>query len=113
MKVLKNTFIASRDTGMSCWDAEVHRLEVVLLLSLADCEGAEVEVCYNRGIEIARGQSARLFELRAAMDLARLWQEQGKLTEARDLLAQVFDWFTEGFGTADLKDAKALLEALA
>ena len=72
----------------------------------------EAEACFNLALDIARKQSARSLELRAAMSLARLWQEQRKLQEARDLLAPIYDWFTEGFDTADLKDAKALLDEL-
>ena len=112
MTVLENAFASSRDTETTYWDAELHRLKGVLL-SLSGGSGAEAEACFKQAIEIARGQSAKSFELRAAMGLARLWQGEGKRTEARDLLAPVHDWFTEGFDTADLKDAKALLDDLA
>jgi predicted ATPase len=112
MKVLENAFIYSRDTETTYWDAELHRLRGVLL-SLSDGNSDEAEACFKQAIEIARGQSARSFELRAATDLARLWQGEGKRAEARDLLAPVHDWFTEGFDTADLKDAKTLLDDLA
>ncbi|MEE8187669.1 MAG: hypothetical protein V3T80_00530, partial [Kiloniellales bacterium] len=112
MKVLANAVAAYSDRGMTYWDAELHRQKGTLLLSLADGNGAEAEACIKQAIEIARGQSARSLELRAATDLARLWQGQGKRTEARDLLAPVYGWFTEGFDTADLKDAKALLNDL-
>ena len=71
------------------------------------------EACFQNSIEIARGQDAKFWELRAAVSLARLWRTQGKPSEARALLAPVYDWFTEGFDTQDLKDAKALLEELA
>ncbi len=98
---------------MTYWDAELHRQKGVLLLSLSDGNSDEAEACFKQAIEIARGQSAKSFELRAATDLARLWQGEGKRTEARDLLAPVHDWFTEGFDTTDLKDAKALLDDLA
>ncbi len=74
---------------------------------------AEAEACFHRALEVARQQSAKAFELRAATSLARLWAEQGKRAEAHDLLAPVYGWFTEGFDTADLKDAKALLDELA
>ena len=67
----------------------------------------------ERSLEIARMQKARLLELRAAMSLARLWRDQGKAQQARELLAPVYGWFTEGFDTLDLKEAKALLEELA
>ena len=113
MTVLENAFAFSRDTGTTDWDAELHRQKGVLLLSLADGNGAEAEACFKQAIKIARGQSAKSFELRAATDLARLWQGEGKRAEARDLLASVYDWFTEGFDTADLKDARALLDDLA
>ena len=74
---------------------------------------AEAESCFHHALDIARNQQAKSFELRAATSLARLWQQQGKRQEAHDLLAPVYDWFTEGFDTADLQEAKALLEALA
>jgi predicted ATPase len=112
MTVLENAFVSSSHSGMTYWDAELHRLKGVLLLALSDGNDAEAEACFKQAIEIARGQSAKSFELRAAMELARLWQGQGKRSEARDLLAPVHDWFTEGFDTADLKDAKALLDDL-
>ena len=73
---------------------------------------AEAEECFQKAIEVARHQSAKSWELRASTSLARLWQQQGKKTEARELLAPVYNWFTEGFDTADLQEAKALLEAL-
>ena len=67
--------------------------------------------CFQKALEVARRQEAKSFELQAAMSLVRLWQSQGKTTEAHDLLAPVYNWFTEGFATADLKDAKALLDS--
>jgi len=70
------------------------------------------EGCFQKAIDIARRQEAKSWELRAAMSLARLWWEQGKRQEARELLAPVYHWFTEGLDTADLQDAKALLEEL-
>ena len=83
---------------------------------LSSVEGSKVkedaEPHFLKALEIARHQEAKSLELRAATSLARLWQQQGKTTEARDLLAPVYDWFTEGFNTADLKDAKTLLEEL-
>ena len=74
---------------------------------------SEVEACFWQALEIARHQHAKALELRAAMSLCRLWQQQGKRQEAYDLLAPVYGWFTEGFDTPDLQEAKALLEALA
>ena len=72
----------------------------------------EAEACFQKAIAIAQKQEAKSWELRAATSLARLWQQQGKVAEARELLAPVYNWFTEGFDTADLKDAKTLLEQL-
>ncbi len=72
----------------------------------------EAEGCFRRAIDIARRQSAKSLELRAVMSLSRLWQKQGKTEEARQMLAEIYGWFTEGFDTADLKEAKALLEEL-
>jgi predicted ATPase len=93
------------------WEAEVVRLTGVLLLSQQKI--AECEICFQEALALARRQQAKSLELRAASSLARLWGEQGRRTEARDLLAPVYGWFTEGFDTADLKDAKALLDQLA
>ena len=72
----------------------------------------EAEACFHRALEVAREQRARWFELRTAVSLARLWRSQGRCDEARELLAGVYNWFTEGFDTPDLVEAKALLEAL-
>jgi predicted ATPase len=72
----------------------------------------EAQACYRRAMTIAEGQGSRMFRLRAATSLARLWRDQGKHNAARDLLAPVYGWFTEGFDTPDLKDAKALLDEL-
>jgi predicted ATPase len=76
-------------------------------------EAAQAEACFQQSLTIAHRQQAKSWELRAATSLARLWQQQGKQTEARELLAPVYSWFTEGFDTADLCDARALLEELA
>jgi predicted ATPase len=95
------------------WEAEVYRLRAVLLLRQPGIPQEEAETWMQRALDVARRQQAKSLELRAAMSLARLWQSQGKHREAYDLLAPVYDWFTEGFDTADLLDAKGLLEALA
>jgi predicted ATPase len=87
------------------------RGEILLKLDALKTEPAEE--AFNAAITIAREQKARSFELRAAMSLARLWRDQGKVQEARELLAPVYGWFTEGFDTRDLKEAKALLEEFA
>jgi predicted ATPase len=91
-------------------EAEIHRLRGTLLLSIQ--EDAAAEDSYLRALEVARQQQAKFWELRAALSLARLWRDQGKVQQARELLAPVYGWFTEGFDTRDLKDAKALLEEL-
>ena len=93
------------------YEAELYRLKGELTLQQSqDAVGAEA--CFHKAIEVAQHQQAKSWELRAATSLARLWQGQGKTTEARELLAPVYEWFSEGFDTADLKDAKALLNAL-
>jgi hypothetical protein len=76
-------------------------------------QGQIAETCFHQALTIARGQLARSLELRAAMSLSLLWQQQGKCAEARELLAPVYGWFTEGFDTADLQETKALLQELA
>jgi predicted ATPase len=96
------------------WEAEIYRLRGVLLLRQPATQQEEAaEACLQQALAIARRQEAKSLELRAAMSLARLWQQQDKRAEARELLADVYGWFTEGFDTADLQEAKALLEALA
>jgi predicted ATPase len=93
-------------------ETEMHRLKGELLLKQNDSNAAEAQSCFERAIEIARKQSAKSFELRATTSLARLLAQQGRCAEARALLAEIHGWFTEGFDTADLKDAKALLHEL-
>jgi predicted ATPase len=94
------------------WEAESARLRGVLLLRQTGTLAAEAETWLRRALDVACRQEAKSLELRAAMSLARLWQQQGKPAEARALLAPVYSWFTEGFDTADLQEAKALLEVL-
>ena len=93
------------------WQAETLRLTGDVLLATSDAAAAEASYC--AAMAVAQQQSAKLWELGAAMSLARLWRDQGKRTEARDLLAPVYGWFTEGFDTPVLQDAKALLDELA
>jgi predicted ATPase len=100
------------ETSERVMEAEFHRLKGELLSATEHANLAEVEVCFNRAIEISHGQEAKSFELRATTSLARLLQKQGRRDEARTMLAAIYNWFTEGFDTADLKDAKALLEEL-
>jgi hypothetical protein len=94
------------------WEAEVHRLRGVVLLRQPETPQAEAEACFQRALDVARRQEAKSLELRVAMSLSRLWQQQGKRGEADTLLAPIYGWFTEGFDTADLQEAKALLEEL-
>jgi predicted ATPase len=97
-------------TGEHMWDAELHRLTGTVLLAENNLD--EGQACLQQAVRIAQAQQAKSLELRAATSLARLWGEQGRRAEARDLLAPVYGWFTEGFDTADLKEAKTLLEEL-
>jgi len=91
----------------------LYRLKGALLLSLSMDHHTEAEGCFHQALEVAQRQHAKALELRAMLSLSRLWQQQGKRTEARELLIPVYGWFTEGFDTADLQEAKALLDALA
>ncbi|HSF31851.1 MAG TPA: adenylate/guanylate cyclase domain-containing protein [Candidatus Tectomicrobia bacterium] len=95
------------------WEAEICRLRGVLLLRQPETPPAEAEAWLQRALDVARSQEAKSLELRAAMSVARLWQQQGKRAEARELLAPVYSWFTKGFDTADLQEAKAFLDELA
>jgi SAM domain (Sterile alpha motif) len=106
-----STSAAERRPQYRWGSAEVHRLRGELLLLAA--QPRDAEMCLERALAAARLQSARLLELRAAISLARFWRDQGKRAKARDLLGPIYNWFTEGFDTRDLKDAKALLEQLA
>ena len=102
------------DTTRERWyESEIYRLKGELLLQQSLDHQAEAEHCFQQAITVAQNQQAKSFELRAATSLARLWQQQGKRQEAHDLLAPVYHWFTEGFDTADLQDAKVLLDELA
>ncbi|HSX82478.1 MAG TPA: hypothetical protein VLQ80_28450, partial [Candidatus Saccharimonadia bacterium] len=95
------------------YTAELHRLKGTILLRRSVDHALEAEACFHQALAIARQQQARLLELRATVSLGRLWQQQGKREKARELLTEVYGWFTEGFDTLDLLEAKALLEALA
>jgi predicted ATPase len=94
-------------------EAEICRLRGVLLLRQPGMPQTEAEAWFQRALDAARRQEVKSLELRAAMSLSRLWQQQEKLQEAHALLAEVYAWFTEGFDTADLQEAKTLLEELA
>jgi predicted ATPase len=100
------------DSGRGDLLAEAYRLQGELLLQLAIPDAAQAEARFHQALVIACQQQAKSWELRAAMSLSRLWQHQGMCKEAHDLLAPIYGWFTEGFDTADLQEAKASLEAL-
>ncbi|MBI3801363.1 MAG: AAA family ATPase [Deltaproteobacteria bacterium] len=122
--VLKEALTIRPKYGDRFWEEEVYRLNGELLLAKARSNPeaqdrrqkaaieAEAEACFRRALDTAREQRTKSFELRAATSLARLWQQQGKKKEAHELLAEIYGWFTEGFDTKDLQDAKALLEEL-
>jgi predicted ATPase len=106
--------ITTIETTKERWlEAEVHRTAGEIALLSANRDAAKAEAYFERALAVARQQQAKSWELRAAMSLARLWRDQGKVQQARELLAPVYGWFTEGFETRDLKEAKALLEELA
>jgi predicted ATPase len=101
------------DTTKERWfEAEVNRVAGEVVRRSPESEAAKAESYFDRALAVARQQQAKSWELRAAMSMARLWRDQGKRHEARDLLAPVYGWFTEGFDTLDLKEAKALLDEL-
>jgi predicted ATPase len=112
LAVLQEGWEVMERTGEHVWHAEMCRLKGTLLLQQQGQIQAEAEACFQQAIEIAQQQQAKSWELRTATNLARLWQHQGKTAEAKDLLSPVYEWFTEGFDTADLQDAKALLAEL-
>jgi len=115
LTVLTEALTVMDKTGERWYESDIHRLrgELILKQGTPDALQAEAESCFHQALDIARNQQAKSFELRAATSLARLWQQQGKRREAHDLLAPVYGWFTEGFDTADLQEAKALLDELA
>ena len=112
-RYIEEAIIAVETTGERWCEAEVHRIAGEIALRSPELDAANAEAYFERALTVARQQQAKSWELRAAMSLARLWRDQGKLQQARELLAPVYGWFTEGFDTRDLKEAKALLEELA
>jgi predicted ATPase len=102
------------ETTKEKWcEAEVHRVAGEIALLSQEPDTAKAEAYFERALAVARQQQAKSWELRAAMSMARLWRDQGKVQQARELLAPVYGWFTEGFDTRDLREARALLDALA
>ena len=103
---------AIKTTKETFYEAEVHRTAGEIALMSPERDTAKAEAYFERALAVARAQQAKSWELRAAMSMARLWRDQAKRDEARELLAPVYGWFTEGFDTLDLKQAKALLDEL-
>jgi predicted ATPase len=112
LPALAEALTAVDKTGERFYEAELHRLKGELLLTLSENNTREVHTCFHRALALAQDQQAKSLELRAATSLARLWQAEGKRQAASDLLVPVYEWFTEGFDTAGLIDANALLQAL-
>jgi predicted ATPase len=119
LRVLVEALAAVHKSGERRWEAELYRLKGELLLrqpvgaGLKHVPLEEAETCFRQAVHIARRQRAKSLELQAVMHLSRLWRQQGKHDEARQSLAEIYGWFTEGFDTADLQEAKALLRELA
>ena len=111
LKVLQDAMRFAKESGVCFWDAGLLLLKGKLLACMSQDRGhEEVEGCYREALAVARCQQARSLELRAAASLARLWRDQGRRAEARALLKPIYGWFSEGFDTPDLRDAKALLD---
>ena len=106
--------MTAAETAKERWhEADIHRIAGEITLLSQRQSAANAEAYFERALTVARAQQAKSWELRAAMSMARVWRDQGKHQQARDLLAPVYGWFTEGFDTLDVKQAKALLDALA
>jgi predicted ATPase len=112
LAVLAEALTLVDKTGERWYEAELYRLQGELLLQRTVSDASQAATCFQRALAIARFQQAKSLELRAAMSLSRLWQQQGERQNAHDLLAPIYGWFTEGFDTADLQEAKALLDEL-
>jgi predicted ATPase len=112
LAILAEALTTVHKTGERSYEAELYRLKGELLLQQPAGSGDEAETCFRQALDVARRQQAKSWELRAAMSLSRLWQQQGKQDEAYDLLMPIYGWFAEGFDTADLQEAMVLLEEL-
>jgi predicted ATPase len=99
-------------TKEKCCEADIHRTAGQIVLRSSERDATTAQKYFGRALDVARAQQAKSWELRASMSLARLWRDQGNPQQARELLAPVYGWFTEGFDTVDLKEAKALLDEL-
>ena len=113
LMVLAEALTRADKTGERWYEPELHRLKGALLLQQSADNHTEAQTCFQQALDVARSRQVKSLELRAATSLSRLWQQQGKRAEARQLLAEVYGWFTEGFDTPDLREAKALLDELA
>ena len=111
LELLQDAVVSTEASGERWWEPELHRLRGQLIAARG--QHHEGEACFRLALKVSGRQEAKLLELRATTSLARLWRDQGKVQQARELLAPVYGWFTEGFDTRDLKEAKALLEELA
>jgi predicted ATPase len=112
LRLLSEALAIAHTRGLRLWEAELHRLQGEILLAHSGAQQAEVEACFRQALDISRRQGAKAFELRATLSLSRLRQCQGRRDEVRELLAGIYGWFTEGFDTADLQEAKVLLKVL-
>jgi predicted ATPase len=112
-RCISEAMTAVETTQERWWEAEVNRTAGEIALLSPEPDAAKAEKHFEHALAVARQQQAKSLKLRAAMSMARLWRDQGKVQQARELLAPVYGWFTEGFDTRDLKEAKALLEELA
>jgi predicted ATPase len=112
LRLMTEALALAHNIGGHWWEAELHRLKGELFLRIGEGDRGGLEACFHRALEVARHQQAKSLELRAAMSLSRLWQRQGKRNTARQLLAEIYGWFTEGFDTADLQEARALMDEL-
>jgi len=110
--VLAEALTLADKTGDRWYEPEIYRFKGALLLQQSPHNHTEAQDCFHRALDVACAQQAKSLELRAATSLSRLWQQHGKRHKARLLLSAVYTWFTEGFGTADVQEAKALLEEL-
>jgi predicted ATPase len=110
LRILTEAFAHQVTTQERWTEAELYRIKGELLLKQTPSDEEQAAMCFQQALAIARRQKARLLELRAAMSLARLWQQRRKRAEARELLAPIYGWFSEGFDTADLQEAKGLLD---
>jgi predicted ATPase len=111
-RCISEAITAVKTTKETVWEAEVHRMAGEITLKSPEPDAAKAEAYFERALAVAREQQAKSWELRAATSMARLKRDQGKRLQARDLLAPVYGWFTEGFDTLDLKEGKALLDEL-